>query len=412
MALAVTAAASLAVGFGALIVAIVVDSTSDQGGFSLEQSRAGQFVDPETSLVASSLLRARASSTGVATSLVTGAVTAPTTSTTAVPTTTTTVLLTTTTSAAPLTTSTVPGEEAETAEAQSAQQPIAAPNGLFTAPSERARRLAGFLVFDDTIFTSASAIDGFDEVSALVDGEWIPAIVVARDLVNDLAVLEVSEDDLRAKILTDHEAVWAALEDPQKAAQGSAIMLSIDGEDSVEGFIVDDDHRAVANSGISIYGTLLTSAPKPQGASGAALTDQAGALIGLVVDSTEHMASVVPVDTIASIGQSLRQWGVPAIEWLGIKGSSLPNGGVQLDQVATDGPAFLANLYPGDVISKVNGVPIRDWDHLVHLVRRSGAGSTITVVVERNSIERHVEATVGSKHDYPDAELTGPAIGQ
>lgn len=404
MAVALTVAASMVVGFGTLVVSVIVDNTSSDGAFSLEPKQTARIGETGGSVLSSSVL-----STGPRSA--TPAEPTTTLVTKVAPTTTTTVEPTTTTEA----TSTTEGQLAEESEAAApldeslAARARAAGDGLFTAAGDKAHRLAAFLVVDETIFTSASAISGYDEVAMLVDGEWATARVAARDLLNDLAVLEVDEAD-RARVLANHEAVWAAPDGAATAPEGSRIVLVVDGENPIDGFIIDANHRVVASTGNSIYGALLTSAPRPQGAGGAALTDEAGALIGLVVESAEHMTSVVPVDTMVAIGESIRQWGVPAVEWLGVKGSSLPSGGVRLDEVATDGPAYLADLHPGDVITRINGEPILDWDHLAHLVRRSGAGSTITVVIERDSVNRQVQATVGTKLEWPEpAPRNGPA---
>lgn len=379
--LAITAAASMLAGIGTLLVVTILDTTGN-GSFSIGDESGTGPVGTGSSLLAGSLFGAATITTGRQ----------PTTT-------------------QPVTTlpATTEGRQTTTEnEEPLVREPELTGDGLFTNSDDDGRRLAAFVIVDDTIFTSASAIAGHDEVALLAEGEWMTATVLGRDMINDIAVLDVAEAD-RTTVLSHQQETWSTWEAPEAPAPGTRVVLLIESEQPIEGFIIDADHRVVATTGSSIYGALLTSARKPAGASGAGLIDETGTLLGLVVDSTEPLASVVPVETMVATGRSIRQWGVPAIEWLGIKGASLRDGGVTLHEVTSDGPAAEADLKPGDVVTRVGGVQVIDWDHLVHLVRRSGVGSTITMVIERNSLRRYLEATVGSKQHWPDT-IPGAAV--
>lgn len=373
------------VGMGTLLVVTILDTATSNGSFSIGDESGTRPVGTGSSPLAGSLLSAATITTERR------------------------VVTTQPVTTQPLTTRPVITQPQPTTTADQgppAGEPELTGDGLFTSADDDGRRLAAFVIVDDTIFTSASAIAGHDEVALLTEGEWMTATVLGLDLINDIAVLDVAEAD-RTAVLSHQQEAWSASEPVEAPAPGTRVVLFIRSEQPIEGFIIDADHRVVAATGSSVYGALLTSARKPDGASGAALTDEAGTLLGLVVDSTEPLASVVPVETMLSIGRSIRQWGVPAIEWLGIKGASMRDGGVTLHEVTTDGPADEADLQPGDVVTRVGGVQVIDWDHLVHLVRRSGVGSTITLVIERNSLRRFLEATVGSKQHWPDTIPSG-----
>ncbi len=124
-------------------------------------------------------------------------------------------------------------------------------------------------------------------------------------------------------------------------------------------------------------------------------------MIGVIVDSINYYAAALPLDRVVAIGRSFLDWGVPALEWLGVKGTVQPDGAVLLFEVAEQGPADEHGLSPGDLMVAIDGEPLDGWDHLVHLIRESGVGTTISVEVLRDDETVIVSAVVGSRADRP-----------
>ena len=275
--------------------------------------------------------------------------------------------------------------------------------GVYSLADEAPIRLGAFVVLEATVFTSASAIEGHDELALFVNGQWSDAAVLGSDRLTDIAVLNLAESDL-AQVMAESNLVWSTPEHDHGHQSGAKIIVMMagnEGEEAIDGVIIGSDQRALNRSGTPIYGSLLTSAPKPEGSSGAALVDDNGEIVGLIVDSADYLASAVPADQMMTVAKSLRLWGVPAVEWLGISGRSIPEAGVLINEVTADGPASEADLRSGDMIMAVDGTEIIDWGHLVHLIRRSGTGTTITLVLDRDGQYLVVEATVGSMQDRP-----------
>ncbi len=284
-------------------------------------------------------------------------------------------------------------------------RPTDAAVGVFGAdPSEHGLdRLAAFIVVEGMIFTSSSATDGHDQLLLHVADIWVDAQVLGRDPATDVAVLDVAVDDAPAFFGATADAASAGVGDD--TAAGTGIELRLPGSDTtLEGVVIGADERTMSRSGAIIDGSLATTVRKPDGASGSALIDDRGFIIGLVVDSADYLTRAIPIDRVLDIGRSLIDWGLPALQWLGVTGTSDPAQGVILQHIDPEGPAATAELAPGDLVVEVDGEVVIDIHHLVYLIRRAEAGSTLDVTIERNGTVHHVEVTVGRR---PEAVPSG-----
>jgi serine protease Do len=69
------------------------------------------------------------------------------------------------------------------------------------------------------------------------------------------------------------------------------------------------------------------------------------------------------------------------------------NGGVRVGAVTPKGPAEKAGLLPGDVITSIDGAPIKDGDELVAIISAKHPGATVHIGYERNG--KHQITDVG-----------------
>ncbi|MCP4228000.1 MAG: PDZ domain-containing protein [Actinomycetia bacterium] len=278
---------------------------------------------------------------------------------------------------------------------------LKAGDGVFTKADGSPIKLAAFMVVDETVFTSAAAIGDHRDLGLVVGGNWIMATVVVTDVGNDVAMLQIADDDL-SYLLAESRAVWAMPEDYETPKPGTEILvttLASAQDEPAGGVVLASTGRTVASSGTPVYGSVITSAYRPAGTSGGAMIDQDGGLVGLIVDSDRELAEAVPVDRLLAIKDTFQRWGIPALEWLGVEGGNQSTGGTVLAAVIEGGPADRADLRPGDIITAIDGTMVENWHHLVFLIRQSGTGSTIEVAVERQSRNEIVVATVGSRTD-------------
>ncbi len=378
--LVVAAVATVVVGFGAVIVATIgfpgpaVNLDSADGGPDAEAGLAG-LPSIDSTLLRTTLPAATTSST---------------------------VLLTTTTTV----------EATTTTVAIDADAPQVVVNGLYvperldldadagavaepavTAPS--GRRLGDFVVIGDLILTSASLLSGHDDVHLVVDGVWTPVAVDGSDPVTDLALLEIIDGgdvvDLNA---LHREPLLATDGDTGMPAVGAAVFLN-GTELTMEGPLLGPKGRVVNTTGDAIYGAWLVSIHPPSGSVGAAVTDADGFLVGLVVNSPSHYASLVSAETLVEVGTALQEWGLPAEEWIGAVTESADKGGVTVQVIDEGGPAATADIRVGDRVIRFNDQNVQDPHHLSHLIRELGAGTPVTIGIVRDGEQLERTLVIG-----------------
>jgi S1-C subfamily serine protease len=146
------------------------------------------------------------------------------------------------------------------------------------------------------------------------------------------------------------------------------------------------------------YGTLLQiDASMPHGTSGGAVVDLAGNWIGLSTDlpALENSGSsggyAIPIDdTFQRVVDGLIQGVPPDFGFLGIQPEDLPahdrrigEFGVRVVTVVNGMPGGIAGLREGDLITKVDGQPVRLRSDLFRELSRRRPGETVTLDIFR-----------------------------
>jgi S1-C subfamily serine protease len=271
-------------------------------------------------------------------------------------------------------------------------------DGVFALTDGTPTRLATFTVIDGIVYTSASAIDGHDELRVVVGHDLAEATVLGTDRFTDIAVLELDDAEL-TRLLARSSSVWPApLPEAGQLHLGTRVRVAVPDParahgESLIGAVLGTDEPTPLPNGDIVYGTVTTSAHRPDGASGGPLVDDTGNLVGIVIESATYLATAVPTEEVTAIGESLHRWGWPALEWLGVEGRAVNGNEIRLIDVVAGGPADRAGLRAGDVIATIDGIEVEDWYHLVHLLRHADIGTTLTVEVERRTPGTDDEAT-------------------
>jgi S1-C subfamily serine protease len=281
-------------------------------------------------------------------------------------------------------------------------------DGVFTDDPVAPIRLGDFTVVNEVVFTSAATIEGRGDLGLVIDGQWIVATPLLIDACNDVAMLDIPDEDL-AFVLAASDSVWTVTDDYQSPTPGTKISitdLDLAQSTATTGTVIASDERAVISTGKPVYGSIITTAHRPDGSSGGAMVDHKGNLIGLIVDSDGTLTAAVPADRLVAIKDSFDRWGVAANEWIGIEGKFRSTRGAILTVVAPGGPADLAGLRQGNIITSVDGTTIIDWAHLVHLIREAGTGTSIELTIGSEGQESIVTVTVGSSADRPDPDAS------
>lgn len=263
--------------------------------------------------------------------------------------------------------------------------------------------LSGVLFRDDgMILTSAHSLRGSSAVDAvLADGRRLPATVLGLDDATDVAVVHVEGDGLPVVVLgsTERLAVGATA-----VVIGSP--LGVDGGPFATTGVISATARKVATAdGRWLHGMIQTDAPIAAGCIGGALVDTAGAVIGIVTSSgaasEDGFGFATPIELARRVAGQLVANGHAVHGWLGIAGADLSathaealglRSGVLIEQVVTGGPADVAGLEPGDVITKLDGSRVVSMSALVVAMRDHEPGHDVVIGYRRDG--RAVEATV------------------
>ena len=72
------------------------------------------------------------------------------------------------------------------------------------------------------------------------------------------------------------------------------------------------------------------------------------------------------------------------------------NGGVEITSVSAGGPAANAGLKAGDVVTKLQGVPLEQSGELIALVRKFAPGASVRVDYQRDGAARTAQVTLTS----------------
>jgi len=246
---------------------------------------------------------------------------------------------------------------------------------------------SGVVVGSDRVLTAAHLLAA-GTVSVVTAGGQVGTVVVKGvDPQTDLALLEVTGADLVPARL-------AAI-DGLRVGQGIAALGSGAGPDRwvSAGVISGFDRIAALPTGVQGVALIETDARVRSNASGGALLDGSGAVIGIL---TGPDSLAVPIDIARDVVAQLDVSGRAAHGWSGVLGSDAldrPGGGVRVRALVDASPAQVAGLQVGDVVVAVGDHEVATMGGLVAAVRRFRPGDPVDFTVVRGT--DRVEVPVG-----------------
>lgn len=251
---------------------------------------------------------------------------------------------------------------------------------------------------DGVLLTNAHVVGNVRTVQVrLADGRRIAGEVLGRDPSIDVAVVRVNARDLPAAPVGDSDELEAG---QTAIAIGNPLGL----ERTVTTGVVSAVNRSPRGFGMD--GLIQTDAAISPGNSGGPLLDSRGRLIGIntaviVGAGAEGLGFAVPINLAQDAMQQIIATGRVVRAFLGIQYIDVEpemvrqfrlatSEGVLVAAIARDGPADRGGLRPGDIITRVDDVAIREGGDLRRTLRERRPGDRITVTVVRDGQSRRL----------------------
>jgi putative serine protease PepD len=274
----------------------------------------------------------------------------------------------------------------------------------------------GYILTNNHVISPA-ANGGKVEVT-FASGTTVPATIVGRDILTDLAVLKVTPPfDLKVIAMGSSDSVVVG---QPVVALGAPLGLS----GTVTSGIVSALNRTVEvpaenDSSALLVSAVQTDAAINPGNSGGALVNCSGDLIGVptagatVPSSTGESSGgsiglgfAIPVDLAKTISNELISTGRVTHAFFGLQTVPIPQAtakeagiseGLFVAGVVANGPAAKAGLRQGDVITKLDGNPATTNVQLQELTLTKSPGDKVTIDYVRDGKAGTATVTLGTQ---------------
>ena len=275
---------------------------------------------------------------------------------------------------------------------------------------------SGFIVSPDgMIVTNKHVIADMaaDYTVLLNDGSKKPAKVLARDPIQDLAVLKIEAANLPVVQLGDSSLI--------KIGQTAIAIGNALGEfrNTVSVGVISGLHRSVIASGgasgtESLEELIQTDAAINPGNSGGPLLNINGEVIGIntaMANGAENIGFSIPINKVKKAIESVKKQGRIVYPFLGVRYTIVTKDIADKQKLARDygvligsstqdpavvpgGPADKAGIKAGDIILMVNGERIGGNDSLTSLVQQYNVGDAVTLKIFRDNKESDIKVVL------------------
>ncbi len=295
-------------------------------------------------------------------------------------------------------------------------QQVPSPFGLPSRQSGEATGSGVVIDKDGRILTNYHVIAGASRVSVKFENDrTLRAKVIGTDPSKDLALLKVDSGRTDLVPLTLGDSRGVKVGDPVLAL-GNPFGLD---RTLTSGIVSAKQRFITAPNGFTISDVIQTDAAINPGSSGGPLLDAAGRVIGINsqiatggsgTEANVGIGFAVPIDVAKRDLPALEKEGRVKRPWLGVTVADVTpdqgRGAVQgalIARVIPGSPAAKAGVRAGpggrggDIVTAIDGTPVRSKDDLTSLVAGRQPGDTITLKVMRAGSEQSVEVRLGTQ---------------
>jgi serine protease Do len=272
-----------------------------------------------------------------------------------------------------------------------------------------------FISTDGYAVTNNHVVDKADMVEVTTDdGKTYTAKVIGADPRTDVALIKVDGRN-------DFPYVTFSTQTPRIGDWVLAVGNPFGLGGTVTAGIVSARGRDI---GAGPYDDFIQiDAPVNKGNSGGPTFDVDGNVIGVNTaifspsGGSVGIAFAIPADTVKSVVTQLKDKGSVRRGWIGVQiqpvtediaeslGMKTPQGALVAEPQA-DGPAAKIGILAGDVITAVNGAPVKDARDLARQIGAMVPGSSIKLTVLRSGQERSFTLNLGELPNQRAADAT------
>jgi serine protease Do len=281
---------------------------------------------------------------------------------------------------------------------------------------------SGFIIsHDGYIFTNNHVVEQADKILVkLSDGKEYEAKVIGKDAKTDIALIKIKPND---------SLPVAETGDSEKLRVGDwvlAIGNPFGLEQTVTAGIVSAKGRVI---GAGPYDNFIqTDASINPGNSGGPLFNMEGKVVGIntaIVAQGQGIGFAIPISMAKNILPDLKAKGKVTRGWLGVSVQEInediaksmklkDKNGALISDVFKGDPADKAGLKSGDIVTEINGKPVKDMHELLLMIAGFRVGETIKVKILRDGQEKVIPITVAErteKSEMASAQQSGEAFG-
>jgi len=262
---------------------------------------------------------------------------------------------------------------------------------------------------DGLILTNNHVVDGATELEvALQDGRRLPATVVGTDALTDLAVVRVDAEGLAAARLGDSDGL----------SVGSWV-IAVGNPFGLENTITAGIVSAKARSNVHVAefeDFIQTDAAINPGNSGGPLVDLHGDVVGINTaiasrsGGYQGIGFAIPSNLVKSVMDSLVRDGKVTRGMLGVIIQPLdPDLARSFDYDSTDGAlvaevtdgsaADRAGMKPGDIVTAIDGRPVRTVNELRNAVAATAPGTAVDLDLFRDGRRTELSVRLDERSD-------------
>ncbi|MCX7619236.1 MAG: trypsin-like peptidase domain-containing protein [Acidimicrobiales bacterium] len=252
---------------------------------------------------------------------------------------------------------------------------------------------------DGLILTNAHVVGSSRTVKVrLSDGSVSTGRVLGTDVSSDVAVVDIDRSGLTPARLA---------EDPPVVGQMAIALGSPFGLQSTvtAGIVSAVDRPVSGETGVAVN-MIQTDAPINPGNSGGALANRRGEVIGINASifsrsgDNSGIGFAIPIQTAKTIADKIQRGESLAKGYLGVETrptSTDGRAGAQIARVLVGTPADKAGLEPGDLITAIDGNPVKNPTDLSARIAGHSPGDRVVLEVDRGGQTRTIEVELTAK---------------